>query len=163
MGISTLLSFSIVNPIHAQNLNQNILTQETIPSTLDNEEIILAGDFYNHRGYDSRHGRQNQRIIIVPGVGNTNLHNGNLRRNNTYWNNNNRNINSGYYDSGSHYPRDIYQGNIRRNRSNRINERDRRFRQTERQCIHRVFQSAWGEIHCRSNNPSFEWRTIYLD
>lgn len=163
MGVSTLLSFSILNPIHGQNLNANIPTQETTPSTINNQKTILAGDFYHHRGYNSRYGRQNQRIIIVPGVGNPNFYNGNLRRNSTYWHNNNRNINNGYYYGGSNYPRDIYQGNIRRNRSNRINERDRRFGQSERQCTHQVFESAWGGIRCNNSNPSVEWRNIYFD
>lgn len=160
MGIGTLFTFNMLNPINAQNLNPNVSTEEEVSSTINDEQMELAGNFRHDRRINSRHQRRNQTIIVVPGVGNTSFYNGNMRRNNTYWNNNNRNINQVF---PPHNRRDIYQGNIRRNPSNFINQRDRQFRRSERQCIHRVFQSAWGEIHCRSNNPSFEWRTIYLD
>lgn len=160
MGIGTILSFNIVNPIHAETLASSPSETSSNIEAIDSQPTILAGNFNHNRGFNnSRHGRGNRTIIVVPGAGNNNFYNGNMRRNNTYWNNNNRNVNQIF----PHNQRDIYQGNIHRNRSNFINQNNRSFRRSERQCIHRVFQSAWGEIHCRSNNPSFEWRTVYFD
>ncbi|MBE9222315.1 hypothetical protein IQ215_06355 [Cyanobacterium stanieri LEGE 03274] len=167
MGVSTLLGFNSVNPIHGQNLTTPSDNQEKISLTTANinhleNQLILAGHYqrrpnsryYDRGGYYNYNNRRNQRVIIVPSNGNINLYNGNLRRNNTYWNNN------GYYNNGYNYPRNSYEDHIRYNQNY---QRSRDYRRIERQCTHRAFTSAWGGIRCRNTNPSVEWRNIYFE
>ncbi|PSB04635.1 hypothetical protein [Merismopedia glauca] len=36
-------------------------------------------------------------------------------------------------------------------------------RRTQKQCVNKMFNQVWDDIHCQFNNGMFEWRTVYLD
>ena len=36
-------------------------------------------------------------------------------------------------------------------------------RRTKKQCVNKMLNTVWDDVHCQYNNVMFEWKTIYLD
>ena len=36
-------------------------------------------------------------------------------------------------------------------------------RRTKKQCVNKMLNTVWDDVHCQYNNVMFEWRTVYLD